>query len=157
MGENQSGGGCVARLALILAILALVVAWAAYRRQGGELRTLRQDLARDSGDRVRITRGPEEDLRTWLREAQAKLEKRRGEVTGERNLADVREDVAEIRGDLERAYREGGAEAKARWRELDGELERLESQLKEGGAKARAALDSALAKIRNEVGKEEER
>jgi hypothetical protein len=104
---------------------------------------------------VRITAGAEEDLRTWLKEAQTKLEKRRGEVAGGRNLEDIREDVAEIRRDLDQAYREGGAEAKARWRELDGDLERLESRLKEGGAKARAALDSALEKIRNEAGREQ--
>lgn len=156
MAEARRSGGGVARLALVLAILALLVAWAAYRRQGGELRTLWPDLTGGAGDRVRVTGGSaDEDLRTWLRNAQAKLEQRRGEVAGERNLEDVREDVAEIREKLERAYREGGAGARERWRELDGDLERLQGQLKEGGSKALAAFDSALAKLRSEVGEGE--
>ncbi len=156
MAEAKRSGGA-SRLALILAILALAVAWAAYRREGGELKTLWQDLTRGAGgERVRVTGGSaDEDLRTWLRNAQAKLERRRGEVAGERNLDDVRRDVAEIREKLESAYREGGSGARERWRELDGDLERLQGQLKEGGSKALAALDSALAKIRREAGEEE--
>jgi hypothetical protein len=151
MAAERRGGGGAGRLALILAILALVLAWAAYRRTGGELRTLWQDLAPSGGERVRITAGSEEeDLRTWLAQARARLERRRAEVAGERNLREVREEVAELRESLRR-YRDTGTKAKERWRELDADLERLEGQLKEGGSKALATLDSALKKIRSET------
>jgi multidrug resistance efflux pump len=146
----------VARLALILAILALAVAWAAYRREGGELRTLWQDLTRGAEGQVHITSDSDGDLRTWLAETQARLEKRRPEVAGERNLQEVRDDVAKTRENLKRAYRDAGAGAKERWKSLDGDLERLQSQLKEGGSKALATLDSALAKIKQEAGRAEE-
>jgi len=158
MAEAKQSGGCVARLALIVALLALAVAWVAYRRQGGEMKTLWRDLTGGAGDRVRITAGTEgEDLRSWLARAQDRLERRRPEVAGERDLRQVREDVAEIRKNLERAYRDAGTEAKGRWRSLDADLERLEAQLRKGGTKALATLDSALAKIKAETGKEEDR
>jgi hypothetical protein len=146
----------VARLALILALLALAVAWAAYRREGGELRTVWRDLTRGSGGRVNITSDADGDLRTWLAETQARLEKSLPDVAGERNLQQVREDVAKARQNLERAYRNASAGAKERWKSLDADLERLQSQLKEGGAKALATLDSALAKIKQEAGREGE-
>jgi len=147
----------VARLALVLAILALAVAWAAYRREGGELGTIWHDLTGGGGNRVRITAGSgDADVRTWLAQAQARLEQHRDEVAGERNLQEAREDVAKIRKNLESAYRNGGAGAKARWRDLDSDLERLEGQLRKGGSKALATLDEAVRKIKQEVGKEGE-
>ena len=33
--KREGGGGCVSLLALLLALVALVVAWAAYRPAGG--------------------------------------------------------------------------------------------------------------------------
>ena len=147
----------MARLALLLAILALAVAWAAYRREGGELRTLWRDLTRGSDGRVNITSDSDGDLRTWLAETQARLEKRRPEVAGERNLRQVREDVAKARKNLERAYRNASSGAKERWRSMDADLERLEGQLKEGGSKALATLDEALGKIRKEEEREKKR
>ncbi len=50
-GRNRSeGGGCVARLALILAIVALVFSWAAYRRAGGQLTEIWSDVTRGAAD-----------------------------------------------------------------------------------------------------------
>ena len=36
--KRSEGGGCMARLALLVAIVALVFSWAAYRRSGGDLK-----------------------------------------------------------------------------------------------------------------------
>jgi hypothetical protein len=156
MADGKRSGGGVARLALILAILALAVAWAAYRRQGGEVKTLWRDLTGAAGDRVRITAGSEgQDLRSWLARARDQLERSRPEVEGERDLRQVREEVAEVRRNLRNAYRNAGAEAKTRWRSLDADLERLEAQLRKGGTKALETLDSALEKIKEETGREE--
>ncbi len=41
--RESGGGGCVGVLALLLAILALLVAWAAYKRTGGELGNVLKD------------------------------------------------------------------------------------------------------------------
>src|SRR4030095_6364982 len=82
MAEKRRSGGGVARLALILAILALAVAWAAYRREGGELKTLWRDLTRGAEGKVHITSDSDGDLRTWLAETQVRLERRRPEGAG---------------------------------------------------------------------------
>ncbi|HEV2856261.1 MAG TPA: hypothetical protein VHC97_25955 [Thermoanaerobaculia bacterium] len=152
-GQKKSGGGA-GRLALILSILALVLAWAAFRRTGGELGTLWNDVTRGVGDRVRVTAGDGSNAverQAELARAQTRLLGRRAEVAAERNLEQVRRDVAEIRADLERSYRNASSGAKERWQGLDADLERLQGQLKDGGSKALDTLDSALAKIRIEA------
>ncbi len=143
--EKRRGGGA-GRVALILALLALLLAWSAYRRQGGEVKTLWRDLTGGAGGRVQVT--GDEDLRTLLSNARARLEERRAEVAAARNLQDIRDEVAEIRDKLAEAYREGSTDTRERLRTLDGELERLQGQLREGGAKALTAFDSALERIR---------
>ena len=149
-GRRTEGGGCLARLALLVALLALVLAWAAYRRQGGEIKTLWKDLTRGAGGDVAAGASATVERQTDLAQAQARLLRRRAEVATDRNLQQVREDVAQVRANLERTYRDASGGAKARWRDLDADLERLQGELKLGGSKALAALDSALAKIRKE-------
>lgn len=156
-GKKQSGGGGASCLALILSVLALLLAWTAYRRTGGELQGIWRDLSGGFRDGYRETvedGSAAVDRQTGLAQAQAELLRRRAEVAGERNLEQVQREVAEIRGNLERVYDDAGAETKARWRQLDAELERLEGQLKEGSSKALGTLDSALAKLRREEGEE---
>jgi hypothetical protein len=155
-GQKKSGG-CAGRLAVILAILALLVAWAAYRRAGGELRTLWGDLTNFKGGGVRVSLDKSSDAverQSELAQAQTRLLARRAEVAGERNLEQVREEVAEIRASLERSYQNASAGAKERWEDLDADLERLQGQLREGGSKALDTLDSVLAKIHDEAGEE---
>ncbi len=155
-GQKKSGGGA-GRLALILSILALLVAWTAYRRAGGELGTLWGDLTglKGVGVRVNMDKGPDAvERQSELAQARTRLLARRAEVAGERNLEQVRQEVAEIRSGLERSYSNASAGAKERWEDLDGDLERLQGQLREGGSKALDTLDSALAKIRDEAGEE---
>jgi hypothetical protein len=148
--NKKSGGNGMSCLALLLAALALLVAWAAYKRTGGEMRT----VLRDAG--VQADRGVDPaadmDWRAGLEHARERLLGRRSEVAVEdRNLAQVQRDVAEIaeiRTNLERAYRNAGTGAKEQWRDLDANLERLQGQLKEGSSKALTTLDEVLSKIR---------
>ncbi|HYO13138.1 MAG TPA: hypothetical protein VE685_08095 [Thermoanaerobaculia bacterium] len=153
-GKKQSGGGGgVAWLALIVAILALILAWSAYRRTGGDLDSLVQDVSEDAGRRVRGAAEEGTDAvgrQAELAEARARLLGHRAEVEADRNLQKVREDVAEIREDLELSYRNAGEGAKARWRNVDAELERLEARLREGSARAVDSLDAAVEKIQGE-------
>jgi hypothetical protein len=145
--KRSEGGGCVGWLALLLAGLALLVAWAAYRRTGGEVGTVLKDAGVQSG-----AAGADSDLSEWrtdLVQARDRLLERRPEVASERNLEQVRRDVEEVRASLERAYRKTGSGAKEQWKDLDADLERLQGQLKEGGSKALATLDAALVKIRD--------
>ena len=155
-GQKKSGGGA-GRLALILSILALLVAWAAYRRAGGEIGTLWGDLTglKGGGVRVSLDKGSDAvERQSELAQAQTRLLARRAEVAGERNLEQVRQEVTEIRASLERSYRNASAGAKEHWEDLDADLERLQGQLRQGGSKALDTLDSALAKIRDEAGEE---
>jgi hypothetical protein len=154
-GQKKSGGGGAGRLALIVAILALAVAWAAYRRGGGEIGTLWDDLTRGTGRRVNVSLEDGSDTverQSDLARAQARLLGRRAEVAGERNLQQVRRDVEEVRANLERSYRNAGT--KDHWRDLDRDLEHLQTQLREGSSKALATLDSALVKIKAAAGQE---
>ncbi len=144
-GRKREGGGCVGWLALLLAILALLVAWAAYKRTGGEIGTVLKDAG------IPAHGGAGDDLAEWradLIQARDRLLERRPEVASERNLDQVQRDVEDVRASLERAYRKTGSGAKEQWQDLDADLQRLQGQLKEGGAKALATLDEALAKLR---------
>lgn len=149
-GQKKSSGGCAGRLALILAVLALLVAWAAYRRAGGELGTFWGDLTAFNfnigSDAV--------ERQSDLAQARTRLLARRTEVAGERNLDQVRQEVAEVRASLERSYRDASAGTKEHWKKLDADLERLQGQLREGSSKALDTLDSVVAKIRDEAGEE---
>jgi chromosome segregation ATPase len=148
-GRKREGGGCVGWLALLLAAVALVVAWAAYKRTGGEIGY----VLKDAGVESRGVAGADSDLGEWredLVQARDRLLGRRAEVAGDRNLEQVRQDVEQVRASLEQAYRKAGA-AQEQWQDLDADLARLEGQLKEGGAKALSTLDQALAKLRDDA------
>ncbi|HEX4966546.1 MAG TPA: hypothetical protein VF173_37400 [Thermoanaerobaculia bacterium] len=144
--QNQGRGGCLAWLALLLACVALVVAWAAYKRSGGEIGSVLKDAGLPS-------QGVDGDLAEWqedLRQARDRLLGRRAEVAEDRNLEQVRKDVAQVRESLDHAYHKvAGPETKQQWTDVDRQLEQLEAELKQQNSKALASLDETLAKIRN--------
>jgi hypothetical protein len=152
----------MARLALLVAILALILSWAAYRRSGGQLKDVLTDATRgtdlhvgSAGDSGEGSPAGALDRQADLLKAQARLLQHRAEVAGDRNLAQVERDVAEIRQSLERSYQNAGAAAKERWqRGVDADLDRLEAQLRQGGSKALASLDAAVSRLRDEAGEE---
>lgn len=151
--KQSSSGGGVAWLALIVAIAALVLAWSAYKRTGGDLDDVLKGVTEGA---ERSVRGAAADgsgaveRQSDLAKARVRLLGRRAEVEADRNLEQVRRDVAEIRESLERAYEDAGAGTKERWRDLDAELEKLEARLREGSAKAVDSLDAAVEKIQGE-------
>lgn len=148
----------MARLALLVAIVALVLSWAAYRRAGGQLKDVWSDAARGADLRLGGAEGEGPaaslDRRADLAQAEGRLLRHRAEVAGDRNLGAVERDVAEIRRSLERSYRDAGTAAREKWQGLDAELNRLEAQLRQGGSKALSTLDSAVEKIRRAAGEE---
>jgi hypothetical protein len=148
----------MARLAFLMALAALVLSWAAYRRSGGELKDIVNDATRGvAGLHLgSLVEGGQEGLdhQADLAKAQSQLLQHRAEVAGDKNLAQVERDVADVRRSLERSYQNASEVAKGRWRGLDSELSRLEAQLRQGGSKALASLDAAVSKIRDAAGEE---
>ena len=148
----------MARLALLVAIVALVFSWAAYRRSGGQLTEIWSDATRGAAD-FRVGTPVDDGAaalkrQTDLARAEGRLLGHRAEVAGDRNLSQVVQDVADVRQSLERSYRDASAATREKWHGVDAELNRLEAQLKQGGASALATLDSAVAKIRSVAGEE---
>jgi hypothetical protein len=148
-GSKRSGGGGVAWLALLVALAALFLSWKAYQRTGGDLDDILHAPLGEVGEMGEAEETV--DRETDLAEARARLLQRRAEVAAERNLRQIQEDVAEMRQGLERSFRDAGEEARRGWRDVDAELERLEAQLREGGARAVETLDSAVERMR-EIG-----
>jgi hypothetical protein len=155
--RSSDGGGCLGKLALVLALLALALAWMAYKRTGGSLDTL---LKSPWGD-VRGALGPGEEASEsedrgfdLIAEARARLQARRGEVAAERNLKEVGADVEKIREDLRRTYEGASASTRERWRQVDGDLERLGAQVRQGSRQAVETLDSTVERLKRWRGDE---
>jgi hypothetical protein len=155
---KESGrAGCVANLALLLALAALLLGWAAYRRGGGEVGMLWGSLWGTSPETPR-QEGEREAARLGaMTRARARLLARRSEVAANHDLSRVGDEVARARRELERAFDGAGQEARSRWRQLDAELGRLQVRLHDGGAAALAAFDRALDRLRGGEGTAEER
>jgi hypothetical protein len=137
-GKKKGGGSpMLARLAFLISLVALVLSWSAYRRTGATLSDL---LPRTGG--ASISSDPVEDR------AYNRLLGQRDEIVEHRNLDRVSAEVREVRADIEQSLTGASSEARARLRQLDADLERLEVQLREGGEKAVSTLDSALDKLR---------
>jgi hypothetical protein len=84
-GRQKGNGGGVAWLALILALLALYVAWSAYRRTGGDLDQLAPlRSAETRAPAEDPVEGPAGDWRDDLARARDRLLARRSDVEEER-------------------------------------------------------------------------
>jgi hypothetical protein len=150
--------GCVAWLALLLAVLALALAAAAYRRTGGKV----DDWLHHSGDQLQdvlerpLGRGQDApgdsgvgtDLRRAVERAVARLQAERQAVAAERDPGGVRREVEKVRADLERAFSGAGGGERSRWQGLDAELGRLDQDLRAGGSRALGTLDGLVDNLR---------
>lgn len=159
MSERRGNG--VAWLALLVSLVALVLAWKAYRREGGVLfggtpppvpAKVEEPLNR-LDDRLGASRDSLE-RQLALTEARVRLLARRAEVNVDRNLDKMSEEVAEVRENLERSYESSSDQVRARWRNTDGELKKVQEDLKRGNQKALAELDRLLAKLRQDEAEE---
>jgi hypothetical protein len=148
----------VAWLALLLAVLALALAAAAYRRTGGQV----DDWLHRSGDQLQdvlerpLGRGGDEpgdsgagnELRRAVERAVDRLKAERQAVAAERDPGGVRREVEKVRTDLERAFSGAGGGARSRWQDLDSELGRLDQDLRSGSTRALGTLDRLLDNLR---------
>jgi hypothetical protein len=164
--RGSAGAGCIAWLALLLAAVALAVAWLAFQRTGGRL----QDLQHVGGEAVAgaaerpLARardalglgGLEAERRTALAEAEARLAARRAELQANLGYAAARHEVESVRRDLARTFDNAGTAARLRWQELDGDLARLDQQLRERSSHAVATLDEVISRLRSVLGGGEE-
>lgn len=146
-GSKKSGGGGPAWLALLVALLALWIAWSGFRRTGGTLDELL--VLPGFGDRVEERASEsEDDWSETLAAAREKLLRRRDDVDQERDLAAVQRDIAEIRAALERA-RDGARGARESWENLDADLERLQEQVRDGSERAQGTLDNLVQRMKD--------
>lgn len=146
---SKKGGGGPAWLALLIALAALWIAWSAYRRTGGTLDTLVANPlngAPASAPPAEAEGGS--DWRAALDRARERLVSRRDEVQEDRDLEAVQRDIAEIRASLERAWH-GAGEAKEKWQDLDGELDRLQGQLRDKSSQAKETLDGLVQRMKD--------
>jgi hypothetical protein len=90
--------------------------------------------------------------RAVLSEAEARLMGRRAEVEAQGDLASVRQEVEAVRRDLARAFTDASTTAHQRWKSLDDQLDRLDTDLHQGGTQALAALDQVVARLHGAAG-----
>jgi hypothetical protein len=126
----------MARLAFLIALVALVLSWTAYRRSGGEMATIAKDVVRSAGPADARASAPEPA------------------AADDRNLEQVRRQVAELRASLERAYGNATGRSREQWKGIDGDLGRVEAELKAKSEKGLAELEATLDKLRREVGED---
>jgi hypothetical protein len=146
-GSKKGGGGGPAWLALLVALVALWVAWSGYRRTGGTLDTLIANPLAPAAEADLPAERESGDWRAALDRARERLLDRREDVRQDRDLEAVQRDIAEIRANLEKAWR-GAGEAKEKWQDLDGELDRLQAQLNDKSEQAKETLDGLVRRMK---------
>jgi hypothetical protein len=132
----------MARLAFLMALVALIFSWTAYRRSGGEVATIAKDVVRSAGPADSRAAGA--DPASPVSPA--------APAADDHNLEQVRRQVAELRLTLERAYGSATGQTRERWKGIDGDLGRVEAELKEKSAQGLAELEATLEKLRREAG-----
>jgi hypothetical protein len=140
---RSGGGGGVAWLALLVSIAALWLSWQAYQRTGGELSWL--------DHKVEVGEPSSPSSSTWkedLARARERLLGHRDDVKSERNLSQVQEEVESIRRNLSKKLDGAGEVPRQDWRGVDGDLRRLEAELKAQSDKALATLDDTIARMK---------
>jgi hypothetical protein len=148
MARGEGGGSGTARLALVLSIIALVLAWQAYRRTGGTLPGVDQPI---------VHTWDKQEAEAAAAEARDRLLDLRARLDARGNVDQLQRDLADLRRDLERSFEGAGKEASERWKEADRSLARLDERLDQGGEQAREALDQALTRLREAGGTQAER
>jgi hypothetical protein len=138
----------VAWLALLVALAALWLSWQAFQRTGGDLPWL--DRKVEVGEPAAGAPWKEE-----LARARERLLGHRDEVRSERNLSEVQRDVEELRHNLEKKLDRTGSSSHEDWRQVDGDMQRLEAELREKSAKAMETLDRTLDEMKRAEKKSE--
>ena len=156
MAERRGNG--LAWLALLVAVAALWLAWTAYRRTGGDTAWLREPLTvGGAGDAGREERregtagdaGERRGVAAELARAREELSGWRAEIEAKRgDWREAVDDIERVRRDLADAYAGASGEAREQWRQLDGDLDRLQDQAREGSAEAGATLERLLDRLR---------
>lgn len=148
MEEKRTSTGMISVLALIIAILALVLAWISYNKTGVDLeRKLNQEvqeLQREA--RIELVQ-----LETRVR-----LLSLRAEVLAAESYEGLAEEAVDIRNNLNRAYDNASVEARQEIQELDRQLETLESELRTDSANAVETIQAALEILERDIRTEEE-
>lgn len=119
----------------IIAVAALIIAWAAFNRSGEDLIPTVAQEVEEVGDEIEETAeeaADEAELLAARAEARAELLALEARLEVEENYEEAAAEVEEIQDDLDRAYENASAEARQEYRELEAELSDLEQGLRDG-------------------------
>ncbi len=142
---RRTTNSTVAWLALIVAIIALLFAVAAFNRTNQHL------VADDDNEVTEDTQESEVDVVAARREAADRLTSIRTEVETDKRYDEAADEVAEIRANLRETYADASADAQEEWRDMEPELEALEQQLRDKSADALGGLASLIRALAGEV------
>lgn len=140
--ENKNSNNSVIWLVLILAIIGIMIAWAAFNRSGEDLLPTAADEANEAAEEseravAEIEEETEEAAAEAARasariEARADLVALRARLEAEEGYADAVAEVQEIEADLDQAYANASAEAREEYAEIKTELGVIEDKLRDG-------------------------
>lgn len=130
----------IAWLALVLAVVALIVGWMALSRVPDEsaVETLRTENAESIAELRRENARFQAESRLNALNTNAELRASSSVYAAE---------VQAIRSDLEAAYENGAAAARAEWEELAPRFDQLESQIRSGTADTLQTLRSLIGRL----------
>lgn len=124
--------------AIIISVIALLVAFAA-----------NTDVDVPNVDTAEIAQ--ETELALARAEARASLAATRADLAIDENYEEAANEVAAVRAELARSYKNANAEAQAEFKEVDAELEALETELREESADALNTLENLIGDLEREV------
>jgi len=136
-------------MALLLSIISLILAWAAYNRAG-------RDLGQQAVDQ---TVNVQQEIRQQvaIAEARARLSILQGRINAGLNREEAAREVTSIRNDLRDTFQNVTGEARANWQRIDTDLGRLETGVRQGSADALQTLENVVRELKNAVSTDEDR
>jgi DNA anti-recombination protein RmuC len=133
----------IAWIGLVIAIIALVIAWTAYNRSGADLEA---EVQRNIDQAV-----TEMNLRLARFEAAAELATLEARQDLRQNYAQLEQEIAQTRQDLRVAYQNAQREASQEWQEIERDFMEVERNVREGTANALDSLRALIANLRRNV------
>jgi uncharacterized phage infection (PIP) family protein YhgE len=133
----------VAWIALVLAAISLVLSVIAVSRSGVGVRSEIQKQAMEI--REDISRG------LALGESRTRLETLEQQIAAGEGYEQARQEVSEIRGNLNSVFSDSKDELRQEWQQLDAELGQLENSLRDGSGDALERLQGVLERLQRKV------
>jgi short-subunit dehydrogenase involved in D-alanine esterification of teichoic acids len=142
----------VAWIALLVSLAAIGVAWLAYNRTGvnltGDIQTSLEENTREFRAETRLALAKAE--------ARARLLALRADLAARRNWDQAAQEVSEIRGNLNEAYRNAEMETSEEFRGMDTNLEGLERNIRNESAESLEGLQGLIENLQQNIRTDEQ-